>query len=141
MIERLQRAGRMLRLGAISKRFGRPLLGLVVAYAVAAQSLLIAFGGFALAAPADAGAPGFELCLHDGQSAPDSSGGTPTHPGCTHCVFCFAGSHHALAGSPLVPFHRVDVEFVDVRWVSDHHALPRLPAHSIANPRGPPLSA
>jgi hypothetical protein len=114
---------------------------LVVAYAVAAQSLLIAFGGFALAAPADVGAPGFELCLHDGQAVPDSSSGTPSHPGCTHCIFCFAGSYHALAASPPVLFHRVKVEFVHAAWVSDQHALPRFSAHAIANPRGPPLSA
>ena len=30
----------------VSKRLWRPLLGIVVAYAVAAQSLLLAFGGF-----------------------------------------------------------------------------------------------
>jgi hypothetical protein len=131
----------MLLLGAISKRLGRPVLGLVVAYAVAAQSLFIAFGGFALAAPADVGAPGFELCLHDGQTAPDSSGNTPSHPGCTHCIFCFAGSHHALIGSPPVLVYRLDIQFVDVPWVSDRHALPRISAYAIARPRGPPLSA
>jgi hypothetical protein len=131
----------MLILGAISKRLGRPLLGLVVAYAVAAQSLFIAFGGFVQTAPADVGAPGLELCLHDGQAAPDSSGNTPSHPGCTHCIFCFAGSHHALIGSPPVLVYRLNVEFVDVPRVSDRHALPRVSAYAIARPRGPPLSA
>lgn len=132
--------GRMVRSG-ISKRLWRPLLGAVVAYAVAAQSLLIVFGGFALAARADAGAPGFELCLHDGQSAPNSSGGAPSHPGCTHCIFCFAGSHHAVAAAPPAFSHRVDVEFVAAPWTSDQRALPRFYAYSIANPRGPPLPA
>jgi len=112
-----------------------------MAYAIAAQSLLIALGGFAFPATSDAAAPGFELCLHDVQSAPDSSGGTPSHPGCTHCIFCFAGSHHAVASSPPAVFHRVDGEFVAVLWVSDQRALPRFYAYSIANPRGPPLPA
>ncbi|MGB7101630.1 MAG: hypothetical protein WBD95_23040, partial [Xanthobacteraceae bacterium] len=82
-----------------SKRFVRPLLAIAVAYAVAAQSLLLAFGGFAPAAPSDTSAPAFELCLHDGQAAPGSSDGVPSHPGCTHCIFCFAGSHHAVAAA------------------------------------------
>jgi len=129
----------MLGLRVISNRLGRPLLGIVVAYAVAAQSLLVALGGFALAAPADTGAPAFELCLHDGQAGPGSSDGVPNHPGCTHCVFCFAGSHHALAAAPPALFHRVNVEIVDIPWVSDQHALPHPSDYSIASPRGPPL--
>jgi hypothetical protein len=128
----------MLLLGAISKRLGRPVLGLVVAYAVAAQSLFIAFGGFALAAPADVGAPGFELCLHDGQTAPDSSGNTPSHPGCTHCIFCFAGSHHAVIGAAPVLSQRIDVETTVVPWLAAQDRQRPLPAYSIANPRGPP---
>jgi hypothetical protein len=131
----------MLRLRAISRRLRRPLLGIVVAYAVAAQSLLLAFGGFALAAPADTGAPAFELCLHDGQAAPEPSGGAPSHPGCTHCIFCFSGSHHALAAAPAAAFQRIDAQFVDGPWVSDQNAQPRLSDYSIANPRGPPLRA
>ena len=129
----------MLRLCAIFRGLGRPLLGIIVAYAVAAQSLLLAFGGFALAAPTDAGAPAFELCLHDGQAAPGSPGSMPSHPGCTHCIFCFAGSYHAVAAAPDIPFHRIDAEFADVPWVNDQHAQPRFSGYSIANPRGPPL--
>ena len=131
----------MLRLRAISKLLGRPLLGIVVAYAVAAQSLLVAFGGFALATPVDAGAPAFELCLHDGQAAPGSSDEAPSHPGCTHCIFCFAGSHHAAAAAPPALFHRIDAEFIDITWIRDRRALPRFSAYSIAHPRGPPLRA
>ena len=62
--------GRMSRLRTGIKRFGRPLIGVVVAYAVAAQSLLIVLGGFSLPAQADDGAPAFELCLHDAASKP-----------------------------------------------------------------------
>ena len=123
------------------KRLGRPLLGIVVAYAVAAQSLLLALGGFALPAPADTGAPAFELCLHDGQAAPGSSDGDPKpfRLHALHLLFCRIASR---AWSRLRPalFHRVDVEIVDVAMgdaISTR--LPRFSANSIANPRGPPL--
>ena len=127
--------------GRGSKRFWRPLIGVVVAYAVAAQSLLIALGGFGLPARADAGAPAFELCLHDGQGAPDLPTGVPSHPGCSHCIFCFAGSHQVLLAPPPILFQRVDVTRVAVPWVADKDSLPRLAAYSIASPRGPPLRA
>ena len=45
----------MIRLGGGSKRFWRPLVGVVVAYTVAAQSLLIALGGLTLAAHTNEG--------------------------------------------------------------------------------------
>jgi hypothetical protein len=128
--------------GRIFKQsFWRPLIGIAVAYAVAAQSLLIAVGGFSFPAQADTGAPGFELCLHHGQTAPDLPAGAPGHPGCSHCIFCFAGSHHALIGSAPVLFQRVDGEIAHRPWVADKHAPPRLAAHSIASPRGPPPGA
>jgi hypothetical protein len=123
------------------KRLWRPLIGVVVTYAVAAQSLLIALGGFTLPARADQSAPAFELCLHDAQGAPDLPAGNPGHDGCTHCVFCFAGAHHALIGSPPALFHRVSVEIINSPLVSDKHCLPRLSGYSIASPRGPPLRA
>jgi hypothetical protein len=124
-----------------SRRFLRPLIGVIVAYAVAAQSLLIALGGFTLPSSADAGAPAFELCLHDGQGTSGLPAGTPDHAGFNHCIFCFAGSHHALIGSPPALFQRVDVAVIETQRVPDRHSLPRLSAHSIASPRGPPLRA
>ena len=134
--------GGIFRSGRTSRRLWRPFLGLVVAYAVATQSLLLVLGGFALAAhPTTDAAPAFELCLHDGQDAAKPPAGKPDKAGCTHCIFCFAGSHHALIGSPPVLVYRLDIQFVDVPWVSDRHALPRISAYAIARPRGPPLSA
>jgi hypothetical protein len=124
-----------------SRRFLRPLIGVVVAYAVAAQSLLIALGGFALTAHADDAAPAFELCLHDTQGAQELPPGNPDHSGCTHCIFCFAGSHYAVIGTAPVVFHRAYVDVVDVPWAADRRPIPRLRAHSIASPRGPPLHA
>lgn len=131
----------MFGLGSGSKRFWRPLIGLLVAYAVATQSLLIALGGFALPAQANESAPGFELCLHGGQPAPDLPAGNPKHSGCTHCIFCFAGAHHALIASPSAVFHRVDIEVIHMAWAADKRALPCRSAYSIASPRGPPLRA
>jgi hypothetical protein len=126
-----------------SGRFWRPLVGVVVAYAVAAQSLLIALGGFALPARANDGAPAFALCLHDSQgsvqAAPDLPAGDPDHSGCTHCIFCFAGSHHAVIGTSPAVFQRVHVAIVVFRRMADKSGLPQLRPHSIANPRGPPL--
>ena len=127
-------------LGARSKRFWRPLIGVVVAYAVAIQSLLIVLGGFALTAHAN-GAPAFALCLHDTQDASGLPAKSPGHPGCSHCIFCFAGSHHALIGAPRFLSHRVAAETIDVPSAADKHCVPHLSAYSIASPRGPPLRA
>jgi hypothetical protein len=131
----------LIKLGVKPKRLWRPLTGVVVAYAVAAQTLLIALGGFSLPAQAHDSAPGFELCVHDNQAVPDQPDGGPAYSGCTHCIFCFAGSHHAVVGAPPGVFHRVHVEIIEAPWAADRRALPLLPAHSIANPRGPPLRA
>jgi hypothetical protein len=131
----------MFKFGINSKRLWRPLIGIVVAYAVAAQSLLIALGGFNLAAHAGEAQPTFELCLHGGQSSPDLPVSVPGHPGCTHCIFCFAGSHHALLSAPPTLLVRRGTDVVDPPWIADTSPLPRLSAHSIANPRGPPRGA
>jgi hypothetical protein len=123
------------------RQFWRPLIGLVVAYAVATQSLLIALGGFALPAAANDSVPGIELCLHDAQGAPALPATDPAHAGCSHCIFCFAGSHHAVIGATPAAFHRVDVEISVARSMADTRARPALPPHSIASPRGPPSDA
>jgi hypothetical protein len=133
--------GSMFRRGMDRKRLWRPFIGVVVAYAVATQSLLIALGGFALPAQADERAPAFELCLRGGQGVPDLPAGNPGHSGCTHCIFCFAGAHHAVIESPPVLFRRVDTEVIDTPWLPDKRRLPNLPPYSIASPRGPPFGA
>lgn len=132
----------MVKFGSGYKRFWRPLIGIVAAYAVAAQSLLIALGGLNLAAQAQAKElqPGFELCLHAGQSAADLPIGNPGSPGCAHCIFCFAGSHHAVVGASPFVFVRLDAGIIDAPWIADKHVC-GLSAYSIASPRGPPLRA
>ena len=117
----------LIKLGIGPKRFWRPLVGVVAAYAIAAQALLIALGGFSLPAQAHDGAPGFELCLHDSQAVPDRPAGGAGHYGCTHCIFCFAGSHHAVVAAPLAVFHRAYVKIVEAPWAADMRALPSFP--------------
>src|ERR1700683_4362640 len=126
------------RLGKRLKRFCRPFVGVVVAYAITAQSLLIALGGFASAAPAYDRSPGFELCLHDGGAAPALPADVPTQTPCSHCVFCFAGANHAVSASPTVLGHSAHFEVVEISWTADNRSPPRLADHSIESPRGPP---
>jgi hypothetical protein len=116
------------------------LIGIVVAYAVAAQSLLIALGGFAPAASAES-APGFELCLHDAAAAPALPAGAPAHTPCSHCIFCFSGANHVVIGSPPALVHGVYFAITAASWTADKQRLPHLSAHSIASPRGPPPQA
>jgi hypothetical protein len=116
------------------------LIGVVVAYAVAAQSLLIVLGGFAPAARAEIGPAAFELCLH-GRATTDQPPGVPAQPGCIHCIFCFAGAHHAVIGQAPLLFHRIDVEIPTLAWAAATSIAPRVSAHSIASPRGPPQRA
>jgi hypothetical protein len=127
-------------LDGIRARFWRSLLSVVVAYAVAIQSLLIAFAGFSLPADVGQNAPAFELCLHDASGAPDLPANKPDLSGCTHCIFCFAGAQHAVVGGTPAVFHRVTVAVVIARWLGDTPGLNRLTRYTIASPRGPPLS-
>jgi hypothetical protein len=123
-----------------SKGLGRPFIGTVAAFAVAAQTLLIAFG-LAIPARADLGTPTFELCLHDAQDAPEVPAGDPGIAACAHCIFCFAGSHQAALAAPPALLQRIDFAIAAAFSAAGRPPLPgRLP-HSIASPRGPPLGA
>ena len=120
------------------KRLWRPLLGVVVTYAVAIQSLLLVLGGFAPAAPIDGAVTGLELCHQDAQ-APVEVPAKNSDQGCAHCIFCFAGGHHAVISTAPAVFHRVNVAMVVVSWLGQTSGL-RLTRYTIASPRGPPLS-
>jgi hypothetical protein len=122
-------------------RLRRSLLSIAVAYAVAIQSLVIAVGGLSLPPDPGQGAAAFELCLHDTSGAADLPAGKPDLPGCTHCIFCFAGAHHAVIGAAPAAFHRVDAAVLVVRLADGASASRRPTRHAIANPRGPPSSA
>ena len=120
------------------RRLWRPFLGVVVAYAIAIQSLLIVLGGFAPAAQIDTAVTGLELCHQDAQAPVEVPAKNPD-PGCAHCIFCFAGAHHAVIGTAPAIFHRVNVAMVVVPWFGDRSGLRRLTRYTIASPRGPPL--
>jgi hypothetical protein len=123
-----------------SSRFGRPLIAVIAAYAVVAQTLLIVAAGLTLAANAANTPQALELCHHDASGAPSTPAGVPGQSGCNHCIFCF-GSHHALAAPPTALSQRVDVDIAAVPWALARSATPHLSAYAIAKPRGPPLQA
>ena len=113
----------MIGLGCKGTHFWRALLSVVVAYVVAAQSLLIAVASFSLPPDAGQNASAFELCLHDASGAPELPASKPDLADCTHCIFCFAGSHDAVIGTAPAVFHRVNVAMVVVPWLGDHVRL------------------
>jgi hypothetical protein len=126
--------------GGIGARLWRLLLSIVVAYAVGIQSLLIAVGGFSLPADAGQNSAAFELCLHDASGAPVLPAHNPDHTGSTHCIFCFAGAHHAVVSASTDVFQRVNVAMVVVPPLGETSGLKRLIRYTIASPRGPPLN-
>ena len=122
------------------KRSLRPLLCIVVAYAIAVQSLLLMLGGFVPAAQIDGAVTDLELCHQDAQ-APVEVPAKNSDQGCAHCIFCFAGAHHAVVGTAPAVFHRVNVAIAVVLRLDDTSGLRWLTRYTIASPRGPPLSA
>jgi hypothetical protein len=131
----------MIGLGFKGAHFWRALLSVVVAYVVAAQSLLIAVASFSLPADAGQNTQVFELCLHDASGAPEVPASKPDLADCTHCILCFAGSHDAVIGTAPAVFHRVNIAVVVVPWACDTSGLRLLTRYTIASPRGPPPSA
>jgi hypothetical protein len=127
--------------GGIGVRLWRSLLSVAVAYAVAIQSLMIGIGGFSLPAEASQNGPAFELCLHDTSDAPTLPADKPDLSSCTHCVFCFAGAHHAVVGAAPAFFGRVELATVVIPWLGNERSVALIIRHTIANPRGPPVVA
>ena len=125
-------------LGRHHRRLWRALIGCAVAFAVAAQSLLIVFGGFGDAALADQATPAFAICHHDDSEAPAAPAGVPGNQACSHCIFCFAGSQHLVLGSPPAVSHRIRIAVAVIAPSGDERSLTRRPGYAIANPRGPP---
>ena len=127
--------------GRIGARLWRSLLSVVVAYAIAIQSLMIAVAGFSLPAETRQNGPAFELCLHDTAGAPALPADKPDLSGCTHCIFCFAGAHHAMVGAAPAFFGRVELATVVRPWLGNERSIALITRHTIANPRGPPVVA
>jgi hypothetical protein len=132
-------------LGLAQWCFWRRLTGIVVICTLILQSLFFGFVAAPTTALAslDDGFPAFELCQHGPQGAPVSPADLPGHHGTTHCVFCFAGTHHYLAPGPL-PLslsRQVDLKAENAWWPVDNRHASILSKYSIARPRGPPPSA
>ena len=115
------------------RRLWRPFLGVVVAYAIAIQSLLLVLGGFAPAAQIDSGVTGLELCHQDAQ-APVEVPAKNSDQVCAHCIFCFARAHHAVISTARAAFHRVKVAMVVVSWRGHTPRPRRLIRYTIAIP-------
>jgi hypothetical protein len=130
-----------------SSRFWRSVIGLVAAYALAFQGILIGFSGAQLAAtPYDHAAAGFELCLNGTQDGiQDESGppGTPAIPQhVDHCVFCFAGVHHCALDATSQSHAGYDNFGHGSALTGATRSRPSYASdYSIARPRGPPISA
>jgi hypothetical protein len=125
------------------ERLRRRVIGIVVSYAVAIQTLFVGFAGLPLPASADETSPAFELChgLNGVQDKSGSPGGALGHVGGSHCIFCYAGSHLALGAPPSRLYHRVDVQIRTVDWTLNTRRLSFSHNYLIAEPRGPPPSA
>lgn len=123
------------------KRSTRPLIAVVVAYAVAVQSLLLTLGGLAYALQASGTSPAFELCQHDAPGAPAQPAKPDNADYCSHCFFCLAGSHHAVIGNSFSVKPSLYIcTPASIRCVVVQLRLPQ-PSHLIAIPRGPPAAA
>jgi Protein of unknown function (DUF2946) len=120
--------------------FWRRLIAVVLGHAVAVHALLVALGGFSLAANVDQSFTAFELCSHSADGSTKSPAKIPDHSACTHCIFCFAGAHHAVIDTEPAAFRRVNVAMAVVPSLDDASGPKRLIRYTIASPRGPPLS-
>src|ERR1700720_1938223 len=90
------------------KRLWRPFLGVVVAYAVAIQSLLLVLGGFAPAAQIDSAVTGLELC-HQHPNARVKFPEKPRPGGSVPSFFCLPGPPRGVTTPAPAVFHRVNV--------------------------------
>ena len=97
-------------------------------------------GGFAPAAQIGSAVTGLELCHQDAQAPVEVPAKNSDRP-CAHCMFCFAGVHHAVVSNVPAVFRRVNVAIAVVLRLDDTSGLRWLTRYTIASPRGPPLSA
>ena len=118
----------------------RQLTACLLVCALVIQGMAFALMGGASATSVTAGpdVAGFELCRHDGPSAPDSGPAGPLAD--SHCAFCLAGAAFVAADcAPAPEFHVVSMTIAP--WP---FAPWRLPTHTVdasARPRGPPPAA
>jgi len=125
-------------------RLWRLVVGIVAAYALVFQSLLIGILGATLAARAAGGdaLPAYELCLsHDADTA-NAPGNPAEHSNCTeHCLLCVAGGQKAVFAPANVSLGRIGVTASAVRWEAYDRRNPPGVHNPVARQRGPPLAA
>jgi hypothetical protein len=113
-------------------------IGLIVSYAFAIQSLLAGFTGLPVPSISDAGLPVFELCLNGADQVPGSPAGPPGDV-CSHCILCMAGSQHLLSPPPPYRMQQLGIDVGSVSAPTDHRHLLSVNNYSVAQPRAPPL--
>jgi hypothetical protein len=126
-----------------SNRFWRSVVGLIAAYALALQGILIGFSGAQLAAtPYDHAASGFELCLNGTQDDSGSPAAPAIPQHLDHCLFCFAGVHHCALDAVAQSHAGYDSFGQGSALAGATRSRPSDGSkYSIARPRGPPISA
>jgi hypothetical protein len=130
-----------------SNRFWRSVVGLVAAYALALQGILIGFSGAQLSAtPYGHAASGFELCLNGTQEGTQDDSGLPATPAIPqhldHCLFCFAGVHHCALDAATQSYVGYGSFGQGSALAGATRSRPSDSSkYSIARPRGPPISA
>jgi hypothetical protein len=129
---------RMANFAGKSGRFRRSMVGLMVSYVFAIQSVFAGLSGLVPASNADPSWRVFELCLHGAQGAPVSPIRLPGDICGDHCILCV--SQHLLSPPPS-KFERLDVEVGSVNLPMDNRCPFSINGYLIASPRGPPLEA
>jgi hypothetical protein len=138
-------------LGRLRRSVSRQLAAVAVIFALVLQSMAVASAtGRLVSNAAGMGPdwPSFEICLHNGPAKADGNtdagnaaapGGSPEHA-VVHCIFCLAGSGHALeALLPNADFHII--VRASAPWPFTEWRLPVLTVDASARPRGPPPAA
>jgi hypothetical protein len=118
----------------------RPLVSIVVAYALVVQVFVAAAISRPAADPLDQQFAA-ALCAHDSHGAPVSPGDAPDQACIEHCLGCFAGLNLALIEPDSSAFRAIEFVGAPVTWRADRSAPSRLARFAIAKPRGPPSGA
>jgi hypothetical protein len=132
---------------SVSRQFTA--VALIVALILQGMAVAAASGRLAAqAADADTNWLGFEICHHSGltEAGGNTDVGDAATPGSApedsgaHCIFCLAGSGHALeALLPSADFH-VIIQAI-TPWPFTVWRLPAPTVNASARPRGPPPAA
>jgi hypothetical protein len=122
------------------RTFGRPLIGLVIAFAVAINALAAATLGVEVALADDGPGQTFALCAHDSQGLPVSP--VPKDRTCIlHCLLCLPDLKLALAAPEAAAMQTAGFQAAPIAWPADVWRLAPVSRDATTRPRGPPYSA